>query len=384
MIIILSAVTNKGYIFIPANYSYEQLKEIKNNTTFFCAHCKEIVILKNGMINTPHFAHKHNTACSQSFSEGETEDHLKGKLDLYNFFRREKVQVQLEAYIPSIQQRPDILIQSNEKLIAIEFQCSKLSPSAIKNRSIGYQKQSIIPFWILRTPPNTVLPVQEIKIIRLSAFQQSFIHLHPTFGKVIITYCPQTKCFHYISNMLHIRTSTYIVKIKKLPLESQTWPVAMVKRITFEEFKEYLNIYKRQRFKHIENLYNYNRSGIQSPFLRVCYNWQVNPKNLPLFIGIPTSFAEAFQVHSVEWQLQLLDYFITLNIPLAKLTTAQCEAFLNDRPIGSTDSKRKIAAVKSYLNVLCQCSVKLNSAIYLSEINTAKMESMLYSDFLAN
>ena len=37
----------------------------------------------------------------------------------------------------------------------------------------------------------------------------------------------------------------------------------------------------------------------------------MHPKHIPLFIGIPTPFAEAFQVHAVEWQIQFIDYLYT-------------------------------------------------------------------------
>jgi competence protein CoiA len=381
---ILSAVTKQGHLLIPARYTQEQLTEINKNTSFLCMQCQEEVILKNGRVNIPHFAHKRKSQCIKSFSEGETEDHLNGKLQLYELFKRQNVQVQLEASIPSINQRPDILIRSKENMIAIEFQCSQISTSIITERSKGYQNYSIIPFWILRSPAISEFPTSEIGIMKLSVFKQQFFQSYPTFGKIILTYCPQTKFFHYISNTLHIRSNTFIVKTKKLSLDNQKWPFALVKRISFVEYKKYLEIYRKQRFRQLENLYFYNRRGIQSVFLQICYKWQIYPNKLPLFIGIPTSFAEAFHIHAVEWQLQLVDYLKRRNITIYQVNESHCEEFLYDRPMGSNDMSQKLKAVIAYIEVLRKSVIKLESELYLSKLNYSEMNLLLYREFLAN
>ncbi|TQR20216.1 competence protein CoiA [Psychrobacillus vulpis] len=382
--VILTAITKQGKIIITANYSNEQLKELRNKNSFLCMQCQEEVILKNGMINIPHFAHKQNSSCSESFSEGESEDHHYGKLQLYSFFQRLKVQAQLEPFIPTIKQRPDILVQCDKTNFAIEFQCSPVLVSTIQKRKLGYQNEQIIPLWILRKPPKYELPTQEIGMMQLSAFRKQFISRHSTYGNTIITYCPQAKHFHYLSNLMHIKTNTYIVKSKSLSLEKQSWPFALLKRLTFEEYLIYLRLYKQQRMKHLNNIYIYNRKGIQSPFLQVCYRWQVLPRNLPLFIGIPTSFAEAFHVHAIEWQIQLIDYLNIMHVSIDQVTDFHCESFLQNRPIGKGSNNRMFEAIKIYIQLLQRCIEKSNSSIQLSKIDIPKMNHLLYVDFLAN
>lgn len=74
-----------------------------------------------------------------SFSEGETEEHLIGKRVLYNWFIQQGIPCQLEAYIPSLKQRPDLVIWlSSDQPCAIEFQCSPLSIKRLKERTKGY------------------------------------------------------------------------------------------------------------------------------------------------------------------------------------------------------------------------------------------------------
>ncbi|TQR17578.1 competence protein CoiA [Psychrobacillus soli] len=381
--IILTAITKQGEIIVSANYSREFLNNLKQKSTFQCLQCNEEVILRSGPIKIPHFAHRQKSACIHSFSEGESEDHLNGKLQLHAFFLQHNSIPQLEPFIGTIKQRPDILVNNKYSQVAIEYQCSQILPTTIESRNIGYKQQQIDPLWILRTPSISEFPPQEIGTMQLSAFRQQFFLETPTNGKMIITYCPQTKLFHYISNPVHIQSNKYIVKIKKLPMEKQSWPFAVVKRISQKEYEMYLRIYRKQRFKHISNLYFYNRKGVQNQFLQVCYRWSLSPKEIPFFIGIPTPNAESFHVHAVEWQIQWIDYLNRIKIPLEEADCSHCKSFLLNRPIGSTQTLFKLEAVQSYLSILQQCLIKSDTSIYRSKFNNSKMVELLYSDFLA-
>lgn len=384
MFVILTAITNKDELVIPAQVPKKRLQLLRENHTFHCQRCKEQVILKIGSIVIPHFAHKKSSDCMHSFSEGESEDHLNGKFQLYTFFQQNKIDCELESFLPQMKQRPDILVHNQGRLYAIEFQCSQISSLLMKERTRGYQKHQIIPIWILRRPPSREFPVHEIGKMHLSAFRQNFFTFHPTYGKMIIMYCPHTKQFSYITNPLHIRSNTYIVKVKRLDSTKQTWPFAVVKSISYNEFKDYLTIYKEERFQHLKNLYFFNRKGVQSSFLQICYRLQVHPNKLPFFIGIPTKFSEEFNVHSVEWQLSFIDYLHTLQITIAQATNTHCELFLEARTIGKSTSSKKTKAVQAYLELLKKCLQQVDSELKESNINLNKMYLLLYSDFLAN
>lgn len=380
---ILTAMTKQGQVIVSVDYSREFLNDLKQRSAFLCIQCKEEVILRSGSINIPHFAHKRKSECIHSFSEGESKDHLNGKLQLYAFFKRHNCEPQLESFIPKIKQRPDILVNNNQSQVAIEYQCSKILPNTIVSRNNGYKQQQIAPLWILRTPSISEFPPQEIGTLQLSAFRQQFFLETSTHGKMIITYCPQTKFFHYISNPVHIQSNKYIVKIKKLSLEKQSWPFAVVKKISYKEYKTYLRIYRKQRYKHIDNLYFYNRKGVQNQFLQVCYRWRLSPKEIPFFIGIPTTHAESFHVHAVEWQIQWMDYLNRIRIPLEEADLSHCKSFLLDRPIGTSQNLFKLEAVQSYLSILQQCLIQSNTVTYKSMFNSSKMVELLYRDFLA-
>ena len=61
-----------------------------------------------------HFAHKKVDSCL-AFYEAESTYHMYGKELLYRWFKRQNVHVEIEHYLPEIQQRPDIFIESREK-----------------------------------------------------------------------------------------------------------------------------------------------------------------------------------------------------------------------------------------------------------------------------
>lgn len=141
MICLLIALNESAEI-IAAN------EKLCKNELFYCPACKNRVCLKIGRIIRPHFAHYVNEACAV-FSEGETREHLEGKLRLANYLKITEKNVQLEAYLPNLQQRPDILFEKDDRKIAVEFQCSSIPVKRIVERTEGYLNANYEVIWIL-------------------------------------------------------------------------------------------------------------------------------------------------------------------------------------------------------------------------------------------
>lgn len=128
---------------------YADSKLEKKKETYFCPGCGNRVFYKSGTLIQAHFAHYNKMNC-QTFSEGETKEHLAGKKLLFDWFQRQGIPCQLEAYLPRLKQRPDLLIwPSSQQPIAIEFQCSYLSLKRMAERTRGYQKIGYTVFWIV-------------------------------------------------------------------------------------------------------------------------------------------------------------------------------------------------------------------------------------------
>lgn len=117
---------------------------------YSCPICDQEVRLRRGQIKVAHFAHCRGAGCS--YGEGETEEHLLGKVQIYQWLAQRGIQVQVEYYLPKIAQRPDIMFQWRRQPVVIEFQCSPLSIQRISERNQGYHSLGIHPYWYLGSP----------------------------------------------------------------------------------------------------------------------------------------------------------------------------------------------------------------------------------------
>jgi len=119
---------------------------------YFCPGCTAQVYLRRGAVVAPHFAHNALTTC-HIFSEGETAEHIRGKQQLAAWFAAAGYTVKLEAALPALHQRPDILVQrGNQRPLALEFQCSPLSLERLAARTRGYRQNGYRVLWLLGTP----------------------------------------------------------------------------------------------------------------------------------------------------------------------------------------------------------------------------------------
>ena len=121
---------------------------LNKNQTYYCPSCHKPVHLKLGSIIRPHFAHFQNDTCDV-FAEGETFEHVEGKMQLYQWLKTLGLQVAIEAYLPALKQRPDLLVYTSPKPIALEFQCSPIPIEKVVERTRGYLEAGYEVVWIL-------------------------------------------------------------------------------------------------------------------------------------------------------------------------------------------------------------------------------------------
>lgn len=124
--------------------SHQLTKEDK----YYCPACQKGVHLKQGAVMRPHFAHFKAEACA-AFSEGETVEHLEGKVQLREWLECLNIRVEMEAYLPELKQRPDLLVVTDERKVAIEFQCSGIAVEKVEERTRGYRQAGIEVVWVL-------------------------------------------------------------------------------------------------------------------------------------------------------------------------------------------------------------------------------------------
>ena len=75
--------------------------------------------------------------------------HRHGKELLYKWFKRQNFHVDIEHYLPEIQQRPDIFIERAGRKVAIEYQCANLSIEQLYKRTYSYWRAGIQVIWII-------------------------------------------------------------------------------------------------------------------------------------------------------------------------------------------------------------------------------------------
>ncbi|HLQ41143.1 MAG TPA: competence protein CoiA family protein [Tetragenococcus sp.] len=129
----LIAQSEKGQLVDSRHYH-------KKKEELFCPSCHQAVVFRKGKVKISHFAHKAHSCCT-SFSEGETKEHLQGKLLLEQWFPGGE----LEAYLPKLKQRPDLLL----KKMPIEVQCSPLPIKRFMQRNQNYLAYGYYPWWLL-------------------------------------------------------------------------------------------------------------------------------------------------------------------------------------------------------------------------------------------
>lgn len=331
-----------------------QLRKMK----VFCPHCKEEMILKAGAIKIPHFAHTAHTACASLFAEGESSIHLLGKRQLFNRLQQLEEDVQLECYLPHIQQRPDLLITKKHPY-ALEFQCSRIPVSLLEKRTKGYRDAEIIPLWLLKTP-STFLR-------KGSIFRASFTHFHQQFIQkdYLITYAPETEQFHYFCHFIFLHGNTFLVRLLSLPLGAQVFPFYEPKKLKEEGFNEMFSEYTRYRLKFLNNRLFYSQKGVSDLFLRAVYELRLPREKLPLFIGIPVVHAGDIPSFSAEWQLMLFYFLYCHGLALGNIRESTIYHFLSWAGLPAT--AEACQAVKEYVRILEILSIQEVRTAYSTE-----------------
>lgn len=352
------------------------LKQLRENTLFYCPQCHEKLQLKIGSVKIPHFAHFSKSNCESHFAESESEQHLLGKEQLFQLFLSLNLQVELEPYLSSLQQRPDLLVSvDHQTKFAVEFQCSSLKNERFHERNAGYKKERITPIWIPATPVNKCIESGIFKI-SLPHHLQQFI-LSTKNQKYLITYNPYSYQFYYVSNLLYVSGNTYLAKGQSLPVMNQKFPFYLPKLLSRSEFSSYLLAYFSIKEKYLGARVLLNRKGVNDLFLRSIYDLRIGINSLPNFIGVPMRGNEAIRLFSVEWQAALFYFTYQNRLSVTAMSSQAIHYFLKWAKLEETSSA--FSAVQNYCHLLKTLSVQHA----YSTVSNDQLSNALYSQFLA-
>jgi competence CoiA-like predicted nuclease len=142
-------------------YKEKDIRSWSKKSILLCPVCGGKMIYKHGRIKIAHFAHEADE-CLDKYSEGETQEHLQGKLIIYNWLKSQEgiKSLKLEAWVPETKQRPDIYFEKDSDKFVIEFQCSPIASEYLERREL-YSLAGIKDIWILGTEKYNIAIMRE-------------------------------------------------------------------------------------------------------------------------------------------------------------------------------------------------------------------------------
>jgi competence protein CoiA len=302
VVAMLKAIRKDGTPFqLLPRHSKEELRREKSWSEFFCPECKEKVTMKIGSQRIEHFAHQAGSSCLESY-ERESQYHLNGKLQLYEWLETQRLQPLLEPYYESIKQRPDISVHFAQREYVIEYQCSPIPPELMVKRTTSFLKGKMACIWIMG---GKNIKRKGEKKVCLSNFHYLFLHKTPSGIWFIPSYCSTTKMFIFLTNIVPTTTKNALTHFFSLPVQSCT-------------FKQLLNPQKSTQFnaedwrKEIDaqKVSIQMNSRYQYEFINELYGNGVNISLLPPFVGLPVSDAPIIETPPFIWQSYLfIDLF---------------------------------------------------------------------------
>ena len=118
--------------------------QIKEDEVYFCPECGEEVtkkVSRNGVVFFSHIPKKHR--------QEETIAHQEGKHLLLESLKSHGFHAELEPYVSSIEQIPDIVVTEGERAWCIEYQCSVIPTEEIVERTRHLGEVGMSVDWIL-------------------------------------------------------------------------------------------------------------------------------------------------------------------------------------------------------------------------------------------
>ncbi|RST59647.1 hypothetical protein D5F11_011105 [Siminovitchia terrae] len=290
---LLTALTKEGKLFTLYGEVRKQILQMRKQQ-FYCPICTEPLILKAGHVRIPHFSHRHHSECINTASEPESPRHLKGKLDLFEWCRSNRLSAHLEHYLPDIKQRPDLLIEKAGRRFAVEFQCTPISVQSVERRSLQYLLSDITPIWIVGGQPFHKRRTNDM--FELTEYLWSLTKRNNGYA-MLAGYEPESGKASLLTNIVPYTSRKIFAKHFQLPISHLKLPLPLFAEHPYFPFKSWLN----EKMSWIQQKVRYG-DLVQDRFLSTVYLEKSNPFLISPLIGLPVKYMEGFVSHPTEWQ----------------------------------------------------------------------------------
>lgn len=292
--ILLVAKNKEGVLITLINMSKEEL-EHQRRIMYYCPGCNGRVFLKAGIVKIPHFAHAVNKVCDYA-SEGESNEHLQGKQQLFEWMAKQGYKVELEKYFSEIKQRADLYVECNGNKFAIEYQCALIPLEDIKRRTLAYIRHKITPIWILN---DKYLKSKKCYEYSLSSFQW-YMSAGNSLAPQLFFYSPIKNQFTILQHLTPF-SSRFTFSFPRIsPLKNIRF-TAFIKPSDIFPLKYVLWMNKKQRWRMNAAVH----ATCRQIFYQEMYLLNVSPATIPNEIGIPVPFMHLYETNAIQWQFWL-------------------------------------------------------------------------------
>ncbi|MFC4320636.1 competence protein CoiA [Litchfieldia salsa] len=286
-----------------------KLRALRAEESFYCPVCKEEVQLKIGKKKANHFSHYKNSSCLIQV-ESESETHLNGKSQLFNWLKEQYINTKLEPYIKSIAQRPDVLVEDHNQLYAIEFQCSRLSEEIFMKRTELYQEKNIQPLWII---DKSYLKCVGSHQYKMSPFLWQFVTKISNQTARIFFFSPDSNSIFQLSSIIPISPTLVFGHFLEMNLSNLTLYELLHYEYKFN-LKQIERIWLQHKQRHRLQFSIYPQKSHRK-LLTNMYQSRIAPSLMPPEIGLPCESMYWIHTHSFIWQLWImLDCLFTLKV----------------------------------------------------------------------
>ncbi|WP_163972188.1 competence protein CoiA [Oceanobacillus halotolerans] len=296
----LQAKTKEGRLVTLAKHTRIEIETWKETEQFYCPACNEAVMIKAGRKMIPHFSHYSQHTCpSNEKTEGAY--HEQGKLKLYEWLQSQKLNVQLEIYLPDIQQRPDLLVTIGNKTMAFEYQCAKISTDEIIKRSKGYRQAGIVPIWIIGA---NQFKRKNQHMLRLNPFTRHLIHQFSSITTPTLFYfCPTTNKFIQFQHIIEMTPTkaigTFTVHtLREMRFTSLFQTNPLPTQLIYTIWNKEKILFRQKPPKRVA-------SGLTLKWQRWLYQKQTHPIYLPSIVYLPVKGQYRMKTPPWDWQSRL-------------------------------------------------------------------------------
>ncbi|MCY1037585.1 competence protein CoiA family protein [Staphylococcus nepalensis] len=258
-----------------------------------CPFCNCEVLLKNGQIITPHFAHykRNHLYCQKS----ETHEHYYLKYCIAQKLKKLNYKVSIEPYIPDSYQYPDLII---DDAIVIEIQFSSEVVAHIVRRSRSLQNIGYKVIWIIKNVKYNI----KTCVLYLSNYERNFINSH---NRLLFSWDAIHDKFYVYRIVYFLGGQRFIAKRYLLEIDdlinfiqsAETFqcPTQSIK-LTRKSIYHYINQCRKAR-------------SVLEPSLSIMYNLRLTDEWVSRYLGIVFPEQIFIKSHPIYWQLQLM-YFL--------------------------------------------------------------------------